>query len=87
MSAEDITAARRAATTSGEKMPGNIWRTMWGKACSAVIPGNMTLAIIPIQVIPKAANTRIPEAIRADLRATFPSFELRKREKISGPTR
>src|SRR4030043_1038684 len=86
VSADDITAARRAAPTSPVAPIGRISLITVGMACSEPISGKRTLAPMPIRTMMKATGMVISAAESADDFATFSSRAQKRREYISGPT-
>src|SRR4030042_5613233 len=86
VSADDITAASRAAITSPVAPMGRTSFMTVGNASSEVMPGNSTLAPIPMRTTTKAIGMAIRAAESADDLATFSSRAQNGREYMSGPS-
>ena len=75
VSAEDMTAASRAAITNPLRPTGIVCMISAGNALSAGIPGRITRAVIPINVTKKAIGIMVIAAIMTERFATSELLE------------
>ena len=76
VSAEEMTAARSAASTNPFNPTGSTAIRRAGKACSLEISGMRTFANMPIPGMRKARGIRMTAVVRIDFFAVFERFEV-----------